>query len=211
MVEAAGIDRSCTESPECRSGDERRLARASREQGWRRRESNPRPRGFKCTFVHARSRCVPSDWARGFGRDLSLAISVTLSRASSRDPALVIDARRLPGRSGHWTLRAVIRPRAQECRCRSHLWTSRLIRRSRSRHAQMHSPSPRRSRSPPWVLCLSRVPADVGVGRAYEARPETRRWHQELGTDAKVRTCEGRVNREAVSPLSWARRLRRRA
>ena len=64
-----------------------RSSEVSRENQWRRRESNPGPQGFQLTFVHVRSRRIPGDWVRGFGRDLSLAnldhaIEGTLARPS---------------------------------------------------------------------------------------------------------------------------------
>jgi hypothetical protein len=88
---------------------------------WRRRESNPGPRGINCNFVHVRSRCVPSDWVRRFGRDLSLAISAALSRAPSRDPALVMTPSGYQDDLASGRCSAVIKPREQRCRCRSHL------------------------------------------------------------------------------------------
>lgn len=42
---------------------------------WRRRESNSGPRGIQSTLVHVRSRYVPADWVRAFGRDLVFAVS----------------------------------------------------------------------------------------------------------------------------------------
>jgi hypothetical protein len=45
------------------------------ETGWRRRESNPGPRGFQLTLVHVRSCDVPRNWVRGFGRDLASTVS----------------------------------------------------------------------------------------------------------------------------------------
>lgn len=52
---------------------------------WRRWELNPRPRGIKYIFVHVRSRRVPGDWVRGFGRDLSLTFSRSPYRGRPRE------------------------------------------------------------------------------------------------------------------------------
>lgn len=72
IVEALGIDPRCTERSEVQRGQmssakEQALSLA---QGWRRWESNPGPQGIQPAFIHVRSRRIPCDWVRGFGRDL---------------------------------------------------------------------------------------------------------------------------------------------
>lgn len=147
------IDRSCTESSEL-DGVQRRpmtgaMVRGSPAHGWRRRESNPGPRGFQCTFVHVRSRCVPTDWVRGFGRDLAQtvvfrAIESPLARRSPSGYTLGV-----PGRS---PLRMAQRFSGRESECIIvRTYTSRLMGGSGAASTQIHRPSPRRSRSPPWV------------------------------------------------------------
>ena len=51
---------------------------------WRRRESNPGPRGVRSTFVHVRSRLDPVAGVRGFGHDLSFTVSRSRYRGHPR-------------------------------------------------------------------------------------------------------------------------------
>ena len=63
--------RAARMTPNARPTNQKRAAEAARDREWRRRESNPGPRGIRSTLVHVRSRCIPNDWVRGFGHDLS--------------------------------------------------------------------------------------------------------------------------------------------
>src|SRR5260221_13815983 len=57
---------------------------------WRRRESNPGPRVFQPILIHVRSRIAqPTGFADSAATYPSL-MSIALSRAPSRDPALVL-------------------------------------------------------------------------------------------------------------------------
>src|SRR5262249_49800790 len=78
------------------------------------------PQGVQLSLIHVRSRRIPCDWVRGFGRDLSLAnldrtIEGALARSSPGGGRL--RGTRTPSPpSGS----AVLRPR-ERARCRSHL------------------------------------------------------------------------------------------
>lgn len=81
---------------------------------------------------------------------LSLS-SFALSRAPSRDAALVINAFGIPGRSLRRTAQR-FSGRESECVIVVRTYNGPLDERIGRRHTQIRSQSPRRSRSPPWVV-----------------------------------------------------------
>ena len=111
---------------------------------------NPRPQGFEYTLVHVRSRRIPGDWVRGFGRDLFLTFYRSPYRGRPRENQpwwLTISgyqddlpSDRLHGFLGRESDCVVVR------KC-----TSRLMRRSRSRqHADIFSVPTSKPIAPSW-------------------------------------------------------------
>ena len=96
---------------------------------------------------------VAASPATGFADSAATYLSLSsfaLSRAPSRDAALVVNAFGIPGRSLRRTAQR-FSGRESECVIVVRTYNGPLDERIGRRHTQIRSQSPRRSRSPPWV------------------------------------------------------------
>src|SRR5262245_12234378 len=111
----------------------------------------------------------PAGRARGFGRDLFLASLDLRYRGRPRtDPALVVDAFRVPGRSPRQTALRFLRPR-ERARCRSHVYVP-LGKADQEPPARRQTFSPHVEADRPLVVRENHTAIASGVKQAGSAR-----------------------------------------